>query len=92
MYVFWLTFEAIFVFFFVVETKNVSHSFSESILEWSDLNLCSAYLGRDVSVSFRVYADTEVLLTRLTVSLMETAVQPVWNQRSWIMGRMSPVD
>ena len=78
VYVFWLTFEVIFVFFYLVETKNVSYSSSKSILEWSDLNFCSAYLGGDIRVSFRVNADTEMLLTYLIVFLMETAVQPVW--------------
>jgi hypothetical protein len=73
-------FEVVFVFFYVVETKNVSHSFTESISEWSHLNLCSAYLGGDFFVSFRANADTEIFSTYFIVFLTETlslSVQPV---------------
>ena len=56
----------------------MSYLFFESILEWSKLNLCSAYLGGDFYVSFRVDAGTEIWLTYLIAFLMETAVQPVW--------------
>ena len=80
VYVFWLMFEVVFVFFYVVETKNVSNSFSESILEWSRFNLRSAYVGGDFFVSFRANADTGIFLTYFIVFLTETLpllVQPV---------------
>ena len=55
----------------------MSHSFTESILEWSHLNLCPAYLGGDFFVSLPVNADTEILLTYPIAFLTET-VQLVW--------------
>ena len=52
----------------------MSHSFAEFILHF---NLCSAYLGGDFIVSFRVNSGPKILLTYLIAFLMATAVWPV---------------